>query len=511
MDTTNSKQRRAGSRHARRRQRGVVAASVIQRKIPYYELLSEEGIASIEQHAEQILQEFGIEFRGDDEALRLFKEAGADVHGERVRFDPGLVKDIVQRSVPREFKHLARNPQRSVTIGGERTAFAPAYGPPFVRDLENGRRYASLEDFDNFVKLAYVNPYLHYSGGTVCEPVDVPVNKRHLDMLYSHIRYSDKPFLGGIIAVERARDCIDMCRILFGAKTVAENCVILGNINVNSPLVYDGVVSQVIRTYAEAGQGMVICPFILGGAMGPVTPAGSIAQAHAEALVGVALTQLVSPGAPAIYGNFLTTMSLRSGAPTFGQPEAALAYMAVGQLARKVGVPLRCGGSFTSAKTCDAQAGQESADALLPALLSGTNFVLHAAGWLEAGLTMGYEKLIMDADRLGMMAKMLNGLALDDNAFGLDAYRETGHGEHFLGTGHTLANYETVFYESTIADSNSFEQWQSEGQKDAERRAYEIWNKQLVDYTAPELDAAVDEELRDFMQQRKSSMPDMWY
>ena len=512
MSTSNNPQRRTGTRGGRRKsRRAPPPAAVIERNVPYYELLTEEGITSIEQHADQILQEFGIEFRGDDEALRLFKEAGADVQGERVRFDSGLVKHLVQRTTPREFLHLARNPQRSVTIGRPRTAFAPAYGPPFVRDLENGRRYASLEDFRNFVKLSYVSPYLHYSGGTVCEPVDVPVNKRHLDMLYSHMRYSDKPFMGGIITVERARDCIDMCRILFGEQTVAENCVMLGNVNVNSPLVYDGIVSQVIRTYAEAGQGVVICPFILGGAMGPVTPAGSIAQAHAEAMVGVALTQLVNPGVAAIYGNFLTTMSLRSGAPTFGQPEASLAYMAVGQLARRVGVPLRCGGAFTSSKSCDAQAAQESADALLPALMSGTNFVLHAAGWLEGGLTMGYEKLIIDADRLGMMAKMLGGLALDDNAFAMDAYRQTAHGEHFLGTGHTLANYETVFYESTVADSNSFEQWESEGQKDAEQRAHEIWKQQLADYTPPPLDAAVDEALRAFMENRKSSMPDMWY
>ncbi len=483
----------------------------IRRAIPLYDLLNDEGIGSIERHADRILQEFGIEFRGDAEALRLFGEAGADVRGERVRFEPGLVKHIVQRSAPREFVHRARNPQRSVTIGGQHAAFAPAYGPPFVRDLEKGRRYASLDDFVNFVKLAYASPYLHYSGGTVCEPVDIPVNKRHLDMVYSHMRYSDKPFLGGIINVERARDCIEMCRILFGERTVAENCVMLGNVNVNSPLVYDGIVSQVIRTYAEAGQGVVICPFILGGAMGPVTPTASIAQAHAEAMVGVALTQLVKPGTPAIYGNFLSTMSLRSGAPTFGQPEAALAYMAVGQLARAVGVPLRCGGSFTSAKICDAQAAQESADSLLPALLSGTNFVLHAAGWLEGGLTMGYEKLILDADHLGMMTKMLGGLALDDNAFALDAYREIGHGEHFLGTRHTLANYDTVYYESRVADSNSFEQWELEGSNDAERRALRIWKQQLDEYTAPDLDPAVDEALLAFMKGRKSVMPDAWY
>lgn len=452
----------------------------VTRRIPTFNLLDEEGLDRIEHHADRILAEYGVEFRGDPEALRLFRDAGADVQGERIRLEPGLAKAIVQRTTPKEFMHVVRNPGRSVRIGGQHTVFAPAYGSPFVRDLEGGRRYASLQDFVNFVRLAYLNEHLHVSGGTVCEPVDAPVNKRHLDMVYAHMRWSDKPFLGGII-------------------------------NVNSPLVYDGVVSQVIRTYAAAGQGMIICPFILGGAMGPVTPAGCIAQAHAESMVVVALTQLVRPGVPVIYGNFLSTMSLRSGAPTFGQPEAALAYMAVGQLARRLGVPLRCGGSFTSSKICDAQAAQESADALMPALLAGTNFVLHAAGWLEGGLTMGYEKFVLDADRLGMMAKLLTGLSLDDNAFAMEAYRQTGHGEHFPGAAHTLANCKNAYYESSIADSNSFEQWAQEGEKDAVSRAFALWKKQLRDYESPPLDPAVDESLLTFISKRKESMPDMWY
>ncbi len=483
----------------------------VTRRIPTFNLLDEEGLDRIEHHADRILAEYGVEFRGDPEALRLFRDAGADVQGERIRLEPGLAKAIVQRTTPKEFIHVARNPGRSVRIGGQHTVFAPAYGSPFVRDLEGGRRYASLQDFVNFVRLAYLNEHLHVSGGTVCEPVDLPVNKRHLDMVYAHMRWSDKPFLGGIINVERALDSIEMCRLLFGVDFVDKNCVIMGNINVNSPLVYDGVVSQVIRTYAAAGQGMIICPFILGGAMGPVTPAGCIAQAHAESMVGVALTQLVRPGVPVIYGNFLSTMSLRSGAPTFGQPEAALAYMAVGQLARRLGVPLRCGGSFTSSKICDAQAAQESADALMPALLAGTNFVLHAAGWLEGGLTMGYEKFVLDADRLGMMAKLLTGLSLDDNAFAMEAYRQTGHGEHFLGAAHTLANCKNAYYESSIADSNSFEQWAQEGEKDAVSRAFALWKKQLRDYESPPLDPAVDESLLTFISKRKESMPDMWY
>ncbi len=490
----------------------------IKRNIPYYDMLDEEGISKIEAHADIILEEFGIQFRGDSEAARLFVEAGAEYDAndkEIVHFPKGLVKKLAS-TAPSEFTHHARNPERSVVIGGDNLVLVPAYGSPFVRDLDNGRRYANIEDFKNFVKLAYVDPYMHHSGGTICEPVDIPVNKRHLDMLYSHMRYSDKVFLGSITSPDRAKDSIEMAKILFGKafeeKSTPGNCVIMGNINSTSPLLFDGDVTEVIRTYAGAGQGMVICPFVLGGAMGPVTPAGAVAQAHAESMVGVALTQLVKPGTPVIYGNFLTTLSLRNGAPTFGQPEAALAYFAIGQLARRAGVPLRCGGSFTSAKVNDFQAGQESADAMMPAMMSGANFMLHAAGWLEGGLTMGYEKFILDSNRMGMMTKLMKGLELDENAFGLDSFRQRkNHNEHFLGTEHTMQNYETVFYESNTADNNSFEQWELDGSKTAEQKANEIFKARLNSYEMPAMDESINEALLEFMEQKKASMPDMWY
>jgi len=472
--------------------------------------LSEESLDLIERHADRILGEVGIEFRGDAEALRLFKDAGADVTGERVRFQPGQVRALCA-SAPRQFTQHARNPARNVEIGGDHTVFSPAYGSPFVRDLAGGRRYGTIEDFGNFVKLAYLSPWLHHSGGTICEPVDLPVNKRHLEMVYAHMRWSDKAFMGSVTSADRAADSIEMCRILFGADFVEEHCVILGNINVNSPLVYDDVMSGVARTYAAANQATVVVPFILGGAMGPVTPAAAIAQAHAEASVGVALTQLVRPGAPVIYGNFLSSMSLRSGAPTFGMPEPALAYMAVGQLARRVGLPLRCGGQFTSSKIADAQAAQESADSLMPALMAGTNFVLHAAGWLEGGLTMGYEKFVLDCDRLGMMHRLTDGLALDDNAFAMDAFHEAGPGKHFLGTAHTLANYQTAYFEPALADCTSFEQWFEDGAKDALARAGEFWRAQLGGYEAPAMDPAVDDALLAYVAKKKEALPDMWH
>ncbi len=504
---------RAGrsARLAERRSRAPHAPAYITRRIPVFELLSEEGLDAIEQQAEWILSEIGIEFRGDSQALRLWRDAGAEVQGERVRFERSMVGEIVRNSLPLQFTQHARNPERSVSIGGDCTVFSPTYGAPFVRDLEGGRRYGTLEDFCNFVKLAYSSPWLHHSGGTVCEPVDIPVNKRHLEMVYAHMRWSDKAFMGSVTAPERAEDSIELCRILFGRSFVDEHCVIMGNINVNSPLVYDGAMSGALRRYASANQCTVVVPFILGGAMGPATAPGAIAQAHAEAMTGLALTQLVRPGAPAIYGNFFTTMSLKSGAPTFGMPEGALAYMAVGQLARRAGVPLRCGGAFTSSKIADAQAAQESADSLSPALLAGTHFVLHAAGWLEGGLTMGYEKFVLDVDRLGMMHVLMNGLTLDDNTLAGEGFREVGPGGHFLGSAHTMANYETAYYEPELADSSSFEQWEEGGARSAEARAFDRWRELLGAYEPPPIDRGVDEALREFIDEKKGSMPDMWY
>ncbi|PLX39592.1 MAG: trimethylamine methyltransferase [Hyphomicrobiales bacterium] len=505
---------RGGGREARASRRAATAGKApayITRRIPYYDILDEESLDLIERHADQILEEIGIEFRGDPEAIRLFKEAGASVEGERVRFPRDMLRPLIQATVPKTFTQHARNPARTVEIGGKNAVLAPAYGPPFVSDLEGGRRYGSIADFENFVKLAYASPWLHHSGGTVCEPVDIPVNKRHLDMIYAHMRYSDKPFMGSVTAPERAEDTVAMSKILFGDDFVDNNCVTVSLINANSPLVYDATMLGALKVYAAANQACIVSPFILSGAMGPVTIPASLAQTHAEALAGIALTQLVRPGAPVIYGNFFTSLSLKTGAPTMGMPEPALYYLAVGQLARRLGVPLRCGGSLTSSKVPDAQAAQESADSLMPALQAGVNFMLHAAGWLEGGLVMSYEKFIIDADHLGMMATFLNGLTLDDNGFAMDAYREVGPGNHFLGCAHTMANYETAFYDSAIADNDSFEQWQDAGSRDAVVRANAKWKKMLADYEAPAIDSATDEALKDFVARKKDSMPDAWH
>ena len=498
-------------REAKAKARGAapLAPAYITRLIPPYELLSPEGLEAVERQADQLLEEIGLEIRGDAEAIALWRRAGAKIVEDcRVHVPAGLARELVRRSAPREFTQRARNPARSVRIGGNHTVFAPAYGPPFVSDLDRGRRYGTLEDFHNFVKLAYLSPWLHHSGGTVCEPVDVPVNKRHFDMVYAHMRYSDKPFMGSVTTAARAADSIEMCRVLFGADVVENECVILGNVNVNSPLVLDGEASRVIRTYAAANQAPVCVPFILGGAMGPVTTAGALAQCFAEALFCVALAQLERPGSPAILGNFLSSMSLRSGAPTFGTPEPPLAYFAIGQLARRLGVPLRCGGNLCASKLADAQAASESANSIWPSFLAGANFMLHAAGWLEAGLAMSYEKFVMDVDQLGAFHTLAHGLPLDDNAFAMDAFREIGPGKHYLGSAHTMANYQSAFYDFELADNNSYEQWSAEGAHDQPWRANRRWKALLASYEAPPLDAGVDEALRDYVARRKAALPD---
>jgi trimethylamine--corrinoid protein Co-methyltransferase len=480
------------------------------RKIPVYNLLDETDLVALENQADWILEEIGIEFPDDDEALALFREAGATVTGRRVRLPPGLARALCA-TAPAQFRLHGRDPAHTVTIGGDHVVFAPAYGAPFVSDLASGRRYATLADFHNFVKLAHTAPWLHSSGGTVCEPVDVPVNKRHLDMVYAHLRYTTKPFLGAVTTPEQAADSVAMARLVFGADFMAEHCVLLGNINVNSPLVYDGMMTGALKAYARANQGIILTPFILGGAMGPVTQAALVAQALAEALVGIALGQLVRPGSPAIYGSFLNNLDLRSGVPTFGMPEAGLATLAIGQLCRRLGLPLRCGGHFTAAKVADGQALQESADSMITALLAGANFVLHAAGWLEGGLTMSYEKFVIDVDHCGMMAHMLKGLTIDENTLGKAAFREVGPGENFLESTHTLHNFRTAGYLSPLADNNTYEQWQEMGGEDLSRRAHRRWPALLAEYELPEMDPAVDAALLAFIAEKKNAVEDRWY
>ena len=491
----------------------VVSKPYITRKVPYYEVLDEEGLQLIENNADTILEEIGIEFRDMPEALEILKKGGADIDGERVRFPRGMCRSIIQTSAPAEYTHHARNPERNVRIGGKNLAFVPAYGSPFVFDLDKGRRYATLEDFQNFVKLAYSSPIMHLSGGTICEPVDVPVNKRHLDMVYSHIKYSDKGFMGSVTAPERALDTVEMIKIIAGdnyidPETGRPRTYATSLINANSPMTYDDTMLGAAKVYAENNQACIITPFILAGAMSPVTVAGTAAQSLAEALAGLTFVQLVNPGAPVIMGSFASSMSMQSGAPTFGTPEPALVLYIMAALARRLGVPFRSGGGLCGSKLPDAQAASESINTMLPAALAGVNFMLHTAGWMEGGLSMGYEKFIMDVDQAAMIEIMLGGVDLSENGQAMDAIREVGPGVHFLGCNHTQNNFKTAFYRSPITDNNSFEQWESEGRLDHAQRSNARWKKVLAEYQAPPIDPAIDEALLDYIKQRKGSMPD---
>ena len=509
---TETKRRQRGNaradRRAKRERSTRASVPFITRRIPTFELASEEVLALIENNADTVLETIGIDFRDDPLALNLLKQAGASVDGERVRFPKGMCREIISSSAPAEFTQHARNPNRSVRIGGNHTVLVPAYGSPFVHDLDKGRRYATLGDFENFTRLAYMSPSLHHSGGTLCEPVDLPVNKRHLDMIYSHLRWSDKPFMGSVTHPDRAQDTVDMAKIVFGDDFLDTHCAITSLINANSPMPFDATMLGAARVYAENNQATVISPFILSGAMSPVTIVGTCTQILAEALAGICFTQLTRKGAPVIFGTFSSAVSMQSGAPTFGTPEPSMVIFICAALARRLGVPFRSGGGLCGSKLPDAQAAYEAANTLQSAMRAGVNFMLHTAGWLEGGLAMGYEKFILDADQAGMVEVFLSGIDASENGQAMDALATVGPGNHFLGCEHTQANFETAFYRSTTADNNSFEQWQSEGALDAAQRANSTWKKMLDEYEAPPIAEGLDEALRENVMTKKNAVPD---
>jgi len=505
-----SRRTRGGGGAARRAERTAVSietARYIERNIPNFEVLSEEALEIIETNAETILEEVGVNFVDNPAALERWRNAGADVTGERVRIPRGLARKLCATAPSRITQH-ARNPERSVEIGGKSLVLAPVYGPPFVRDMDGGRRYATMEDFRKFVRLGYMSKWLHHSGGTVCEPTDVPVNKRHLDMLHAHMTLSDKPFMGSVTEPSRAQDSVDMCEILFGKEFVQDNTVMTSLINVNSPMTFDDVMMGSLEVYASNNQACILSPFIVGGAMAPVSVMGTLTQVLAEVLAGIAYSQLIRPGAPMIFGAFVTSIDMNSGAPTFGTPEAAQITYGAGQLARRLGLPFRSSGSFNGSKLPDAQAAYETANSLNVGLLAGVNFMLHSCGWLEGGLVSSFEKFVMDADQLGTLHHIARGVEIDENAQAMDAIREVGPGGHYLGCAHTQANFKNAFWRSDLLDYKPFETWSEEGERDTMVLANARVKKMLGDYQQPPLDPAIAEALAAFVATRKESMPD---
>jgi len=507
---TTRRRGRGGGGAARRAERSAVrieTAKFIERNIPDLDILNAEALEIIESNAETVLEEIGVNFVDNPAALDRWRDAGAMVEGERVRLPKGLARKLCA-TAPSQFTQHARNPEKSVEIGGRNLVFAPVYGPPFVHDMNGGRRYATMEDFQNFVKLGYMSKWLHHSGGTVCEPTDVPVNKRHLDMLYAHMTLSDKPFMGSVTEPSRAVDSIDMSKILFGDQFVEDNTVMTSLININSPLTFDSIMMGALEHFAAHNQASIISPFIVGGAMAPVSVVGTLTQVLAEVLAGVAYSQLIRPGAPVIMGAFVTSIDMNSGAPTFGTPEAAQITYGAGQLARRLGLPYRSAGSFNGSKLPDAQAAYETSNSLNMGLLAGVNFMLHSCGWLEGGLVASFEKFVMDADQLGALHHIAKGVQHDENAQAMDALREVGPGGHYLGCAHTQANFKTAFWRSEVLDYKPYETWAEEGSRDTMALANARVRKLLADYQQPGLDPAIDEALKAYVAKRKEGMPD---
>lgn len=510
MSETRARRSRSGGGAARRAERTAVSVETeryIERNIPLYEFLDEATLEIIEYNAETVLEEIGVNFVDSPEALERWRSVGATIEGERVRIPRGLARELC-KTAPSKFVQHARNPERNVEIGGKTLVTAPVYGPPFVRDRDGGRRYATLADFQKFVKLGYMSKYLHHSGGTVCEPTDVPVNKRHLDMLLTHMVYSDKPFMGSVTEPSRAQDSVEMCEILFGKEFVQNNTVMTSLININSPLTFDSIMMGALEVFASNNQASIISPFIVGGAMAPVSVVGTLTQVLAEVLAGIAYSQIIKPGAPVIFGTFVTSIDMNSGAPTFGTPEASQILYGAGQLARRMNLPFRSGGGLCGSKLPDAQAAYETANTLNAALLGGVNFMLHSCGWLEGGLVASFEKFVMDADHLGTLQKMGLGVSADENGQAMDAIREVGPSGHYLGCDHTQKNFKSAFWRSNLFDYKPFETWYEEGARDTYSLATERVVSQLANYQQPPLDPEILAALEKYVADKKAAMPD---
>jgi trimethylamine---corrinoid protein Co-methyltransferase len=484
----------------------VAALPVLDRKIPVYEILGEESLERIHQASLDILEQIGIEFR-DAEAAAMWRDAGAEVDRHRVRIPGDLLMALVAKN-PSSFRVRARNPERSTEIGGNKVAFAPTYGSPFVYDFDNERRYGTLADLNKFHQLAYLAPAIHNTGAVTCEPVDIPIAKRHLHITYSAIRHSDKPFMGPVTAPERAQDAVRMLQMVFGEDVVDAGPVMISLVNCNSPLVWDETMLGALKVYARANQSVIVAPFVLAGANTPASAVGAVAQLNAEALAGIAFAQLCRPGCPMIYGHFLAAVSMKSGAPMAGTPELAFMNFMIGQLARKYRLPLRSSGMLAGAKRVDAQAAYESIQNMWGAFLSGANYIMHCAGWNEAGLGASFAKFVLDCEQIEMFYRLGQGPQFDDMDSALAAVREIGPGGHYLGTAHTQDHFQTAFFMPTLLDNNSFEQWQLDGSKDANARAVEAARRLLESYEPPPLDPAIDEALLAFIREREAVLPD---
>jgi trimethylamine---corrinoid protein Co-methyltransferase len=473
-------------------------------EMPRYEILDESSMAELERGWRRIVSELGIDFL-HDEAIEALAAAGQKVEGQLVKFDPDWILEQIAKA-PREFDLQARNPANTIHIGGNHMAFSAVYGCPFVREgLE--RREATYADFENLVRLSQAFPQLDTPGGTICEPNDKPLDSRHLDMVYALLTLSDKPFMGSVTSGPNAEDTIAMARMVFG-DSIEETPATISLINVNSPLRYDDRMLSALLAYAKANQALVITPFLLMGAMSPVSVASTLAQQVGEALAGIALVQTIRPGCPVVFGSFLSNTDMQSGSPSFGTPESAVGLLCTGQIARHYGLPFRGGGGLTSSQAVDAQAAYEASMTLWPTFLAGTNFVMHSAGWLESGLVSCYEKFIVDVELLRMLHHAFEPLKIDEESLAYSAHQEVGQGGHFLGAAHTLERFRECFYRPLLSSTENYERWSRNGGKDAAARASDIWRKTLDEYTEPEMDQGLKDELKAYVDRRRTELGD---
>ena len=476
----------------------------LDRGLPYIDLMTESQLQKMHDATMRILENKGIEFR-DDESAEMWRQAGATVSGHLIKIERDLLLKLIS-TVPSSYTMHARNPERTVKLGDGHTCFVPAYGSPIVIDLEGRRRNATMEDFNNFAKLAYMAPAMHMTGGVLVEPMDISVPKRHLHMMYSLLKYSDKPFMGMVLGRDKALDSMEMVKIVFGKDYLESHTVMTSLANGNSPLVWDETMLDAAKVYARHNQAMLFSPFALCGASTPASVVGTMAQISAEALAGVAFSQLCRAGAPAVYGQWLATVSMQSGAPMAGTPEICHINMLMGQLARFYKLPMRCSGMCTSSKVVDAQAGYEAARNMYGVLMSGANFVLSTAGYMEGAMAQSYAKYALDIEQMELFYRLGKGPSFADFDSALDAISEVEIGNHYLGSAHTLENFETAFSMPAMMDHNSFEQWSADGELNANQRGVNKIKKMLNDYEEPKLDSGIEEALLDFIAQRESEI-----
>ncbi|MGI9366894.1 MAG: trimethylamine methyltransferase family protein [Rhizobiaceae bacterium] len=500
---------RRGGRQARREQRTAFNTQMLpalKRKVPLVEPMDEEQIHKIDAASMDILEEVGVVFR-DPIAIEDWRRAGADIReDDRVHLGRELVRELVA-SIPESFIYHARNSANNLPFGGDMSIFVPMTGAPYLRDLDDRRRGPTLDDLANFHKLAHMLPALHSSAHHIVEPMDHVVAHRHLRITYSSMKHSDKMFMGMTTSPKNAEDVLDMCAILFGAEFMESHPVVTGNCNGNSPLVWDETMLGAMRAFCRRNQPVLCSPFVLGGANTPASTAAAVAQLNAEALSALAYTQIIRKGCPAIYGHYLSTVSMKSGAPMAGTPEISLMNMMIGQMARHYKVPWRTSNTLGGAKTFDAQAGYESASTLMATLLSGANYLWHSAGWNEAGMHCSIAKFIVDAEQCAMGYRMMEGIKWDDFDDALASVRDIGPGGHYLGHHHTRKHFQNAFFMPEMFDNNSIEQWMADGSQDITERALKRARELLLAYEEPRLDEAKDEELRAYIERRELEIP----